>query len=86
MLVKYEVEDACKPCLNQIAVEVEFASAPKFEVGVHAKGAPPPPEPQALPVLDISPCAENWAHPADAAEVTTKLVLVPVPDIVSPPV
>lgn len=38
----YEVDDACKPAWNQIAVEVEFATAPKLVVPVNGNTPAPP--------------------------------------------
>ena len=64
--------------------EVAAAVAPLTERKVKSD---PPAEPQDEPVLEIRPCAEKVAQPAEPMVLETmRLVLVAVPDTVSPPV
>ena len=59
-----EVDDACRPAVNHIGVEVELASAPKLVVGVH-ENVPPPPVPHEVDVTEPDEVVvRHW--PADA--------------------
>src|SRR3989344_6639117 len=77
------VEDALSPLKSESAVEVALVFTPKFTVGVHENV--PLPEPQAVPVFEMRPVAENVAQPAaPPAEETVRFVVEAVPEIVRP--
>src|SRR4051812_10981216 len=64
------------------AVEVEFAAVAPNVVGVNGKALPP--EPQAVPVLEIVPLIEKVAQPAaPPADETIKFVVEAVPETVN---
>src|SRR5439155_389224 len=58
---KRTVDDAVRPPLNAISVEVEFAAEPKC-VGTGVNGNAKPEPPQAEPVPESTPTAESCAH------------------------
>lgn len=76
--------DVATPNAEPAPVE-EYTSKLLEAVGDEVE-RPEPPEPQAIPVLEIEPFAENWAQPDDCDDVTIKLVVEAVPETVRPPV
>ena len=73
-LPKRTVDDALRPDFAKMIEEVAALMTPKLLSQV--KGAAPVAEPQAEPVFDMSPIAENVAHPGvPPAEETMRLVV-----------
>lgn len=79
---KREVDEAKTPFCAQMGEVVAAERAPKLVVKVNE--SVPPPEPQALPVLEIVPLVEKVAQPAvPPALETMRFVVEAVPEIVS---
>jgi len=82
-LPKRTVDEAKSPAYAPIgSVEVPATVSPKFVAKVKSE-PPPAPVPQATPVFDIVPFAENVAHPAvPPADETMRFVVDAVPETV----
>ena len=83
-MVKTDVDDAKREKVEprrKSGVEVALVVVPKWVVGIHANV--PEPEPQAVPVFEMSPVVENVAQPAvPPAEETVRFVVLAVPETV----